>query len=381
MFADVRRRSSLWPEHGLRLEQVRRVNDGVLLRPMSTKVAAIRLVSSSAALCFLLAHTPASAQVDPATARAHLVQGAELRQQGKCAEAIPHFVESLRLDPSARTEINLADCDERVGKLVDAQHHWLEARDRAAAEGQEAIRQEAERRLGALEPRMPRLTLRLADGAPADAKVLRDGVEVARVSLGMEVAVDPGRHELAVRANGHQDKVEVVTLEEKDKKDLTLDAGAPATAAPVGPSPSPPALSAGGTGSPGGPSGPSGERAAAPESKGMGTQRILALASAGIGVAGLGAGSVMGVLALSKWNGAKTGCSSDGTCSTTVLPDAQTARSDATASTVLFVVGAVALAAGAALWFTSPSAPGGAALLVAPTVTPGGGGFEAVGMF
>jgi hypothetical protein len=232
---------------------------------------------------------------------------------------------------------------------------------------------------------MPRLTLRLAEGAPADAKVLRDGVEVARVSLGMEVAVDPGRHELAVRANGHQDKVEVVTLEEKEKKDLTLDAGAPATGGALGPTPPPAAPSAGGTGSPGGSSGSGadlgGERAAATASTGIGTQRILALVSGGIGVVALGVGSVMGVLALSKWSGAKTGCGSDGTCSTTALPDAQAARSDATASTVFFVIGGVALAAGAALWFTSPTAPGGAALLVAPTVTPGGGGFAASGSF
>ena len=74
-----------------------------------------------AALVFaLVAAAPsASAQdaLDPAAAREHLTQGYKLKQQGQLREALPHFVESLRLDPKLKTTINLADVEEKLGML------------------------------------------------------------------------------------------------------------------------------------------------------------------------------------------------------------------------------------------------------------------------
>ena len=72
---------------------------------------------------------------DPAAAREQVKLGYQLAQDGKCEEAIPHFVESLRLDAKAITLINLASCEEKTAKLADALGHWVEARARAQAEG------------------------------------------------------------------------------------------------------------------------------------------------------------------------------------------------------------------------------------------------------
>src|SRR5204863_74413 len=76
-----------------------------------------------------------------------LTQGYKLKEPGNLREALPHLVESLRLDPKLKTTINLADCEEKLGMLVEAQSHWLMGRDRAAREGDERVKQEAEQRL------------------------------------------------------------------------------------------------------------------------------------------------------------------------------------------------------------------------------------------
>lgn len=176
----------------------------------------------------------ASAQdaLDPAAAREHLTQGYKLKQQGNLKEALPHLIESLRLDPKLKTTINLADCEEKLGMLVEAQSHWLMARDRAGREGDDRVKQEAEQRLSSLGPRMPRLNIQFAAGAPADAQVYRDEVLLGRVSLGTALPTNPGEHKISVRAPGFEDSKYSVKLSERDNKTLTVNVGAVSKAPP-----------------------------------------------------------------------------------------------------------------------------------------------------
>ena len=99
----------------------------------------------------------------------------------------------------------------------------------------------------------------------------------------------------------------------------------------------------------------------------------------GLGVVGLGLGSVFGVFALSAQNRQKSDCGSSSSCNRPqAVEDYNTAGTDATASTVAFVAGGVLLAAGAVLWFTQPSDAnaGGATgrFYLAPSTTGRGGG-------
>src|SRR3954447_12558139 len=130
---------------------------------------------------------------DPAAAREQVKLGYQLAQDGKCDEAIPHFVESLKLDAKAITLINLAACEEKTAKLADALGHWVEARGRAQTEGNAAIQEEAEKKAKALEARIPKLTVVLA-GATPDAEVVRDGVALGAASMGVPLPVNPGAH-------------------------------------------------------------------------------------------------------------------------------------------------------------------------------------------
>jgi hypothetical protein len=103
-------------------------------------------------------------------------------------------------------------------------------------------------------------------------------------------------------------------------------------------------------------------------------QRMLGIAIAGAGVVGVGVGTVFGFVAKGKFDDAKKACGT-GFTYPTCENDSQgasaknhSAMTSATVSTIAFAAGGVALAAGAVLYFTAPSA----AKTVALAATPGG---------
>ena len=90
-----------------------------------------RAFAFASAVAFGLASSSAAHAGDPVAAREQVKLGYQLAQDGKCEAAIPHFVESLKLDVKAITLINLASCEEKTSRLADALGHWVEARARA----------------------------------------------------------------------------------------------------------------------------------------------------------------------------------------------------------------------------------------------------------
>jgi hypothetical protein len=100
------------------------------------------------------------------------------------------------------------------------------------------------------------------------------------------------------------------------------------------------------------------------------TQRNIGLGIAGIGVVAVAIGAVFGLNAISTNDSAKSHCRDGNLCDPTGLDDLDSARSQATLSTVFFVGGAAALGAGAYLFFTAPHVE------VAPAVTASSGGLQ-----
>lgn len=265
---------------------------------------------------------------DPAAAREQLKIGYQLAQDGKCEEALPHLTESLRLDPRAITLINLADCEEKTGKLADAMVHWADARSRAAAEGLRPIQEEAASRAAALEPKIPRLTITLASTVPPDATVERDGVTLGRASLGVPLPFDLGPHKITLRARGHADTMKDVTLSEGEKQTLELDVG-PAVAEPPPPPPAPP------TSTP-----------PPADEKKSGHMSPLVPIGFGVGLAGIAVGTITGVMALGKGSDADTDCP-DGHCkSKDALDSVNTGKTLGTVSTIAFIAGGVGVGVG-----------------------------------
>lgn len=291
----------------------------------------VRAACACAAAAVLSWHSPAAA-ADPAIAREQLKIGYTLAQRGKCDEALPHLVESLRLDPKAITLINLADCEEKTGKLADAMAHWVDARARAQAEGARLIEEEAERRATALEPRLARLTIVLAPGAPRDAIVERDGIALGAPSLGIPLPLDPGSHSIVVKAKDRVDATTQVTIAEGDARRVEVDVGAvmaPPSALPL-------------------------HREEASRS---GPLSPLVVVGFGAALTGLTVGTITGILALNAGRDAERACPTL-RCDAKTLDEIETGRTMGTVSSIGFVVAGAGAAVGVVGLLSGPRRQG-----------------------
>jgi hypothetical protein len=318
-----------------------------------------RSVLFSSVLAVALA-APAPALADPPSntgAADALFQSAKAAMsRGDFATACAQLTESLHLDPQPGTMLNLADCEDRRGQVATALGYFEEARRRLVP-GDYRI-PFAEQRIAALGKRVPRLSLRLADGVkPEDVRVQRDGVALAETSLGIALPVDPGVHVCVVSAPGHEDARVEVTLQEGDARAVELALGprvrgpaealvAPAASLAASPAPQP--------------------RDEPPAENRGGTQRSVGVALGLAGIAGLGLGSVFGVLSKSTYDGAVKHCPTGPTsCDGTGTQQGGTAYGQAAISTASFIAGGVLLAAGATLYLTAPRV---GAVTVSPSI-------------
>jgi hypothetical protein len=97
---------------------------------------------------------------------------------------------------------------------------------------------------------------------------------------------------------------------------------------------------------------------AKPKPHGSGTQRIAAAATAGAGVVALGVGGFLGLSAKQRYSESDPYCRGS-LCDPQGLEIIEDARSRGNVATIVVGVGALALAAGAVLWFTAPTAGSG----------------------
>jgi hypothetical protein len=190
-----------------------------------------------------------------------------------------------------------------------------------------------DQRIADLARRVPRLAVRLLS-EPSGVHVVCDGVDVAPASLGVALAVDPGRHACIVHAPGHEDGHAEVTLGEGEQKTLEIALGPMVSSGPHQASP--------------------GQQDRAPVATGA-TQRILGLVTGGVGVGAVAVGAVFGFVAKGTYDDAMAAC--NGTprpCQGSGVTEGQTAHDQARLATGAFVVGTVLLAGGAVLYLTAP---------------------------
>ena len=270
--------------------------------------------------------------------------------KGRYAEACPKFEASQQLDPGLGTLLNLADCYEKLGKTASA---WAEYRDAiplARAAGSKVRLDLATSRAAALESRLSKLTIRVSSATSAvpGLEIRRDGAVVLQAELDSALPVDPGSHTLEASAPGKQRWSTTVQIA-ADTPNVVVEVPALTEAADVKTT-----AAVAATKSP----------APKPESKPEGSpaehagssQRTVAIVVGAVGVAGLGVGTAFGILAKNKWSDAKAKCSNyPSACSPEGIDLNSTANSQATISTVAFIAGGAAVAAGAVLWFTAGS--------------------------
>jgi len=321
----------------------------------------VRLAASAVVLAVLAAAGDARAQ------GAGSAEAAELFKQGRAAlevkdyvAACPKLAASLQLERAVGTLISLAECEEGSGALAGARQHWQEAADLADASNDRLNRAPfARQRFADVDRRVPRLVVRLASGAPPDATFRRDDVQLSSSAFGAALPVDPGAHVITASAAGREQRTYRIELAEGDRKELEVAPGdrtapppaaTPLVTAPTSTSWPPPA----------------------PPPARSSFLPTLGLATAALGVVGLGVGTGFGVDAISKKDAAASSGCNGNVCTPTAGATRNDAQSAGTLSTAFFVAGGVLAAAGVTLWLIAPRASQG--VEVTPTVGPGSAG-------
>jgi tetratricopeptide (TPR) repeat protein len=273
----------------------------------------------AAALC--IASGALAEARDPAAAELLFRQGRAALQRGEYEEACSKLGESQRLDPAAGTLMNLATCEEKLGKIASAWQHFREAMDALPADDDRVPF--AASRVQVLEGRLPYLTIRLAPKAPTNAEVARDGIPLGQASLAVALPVDPGEHVVTAGGKRYEKKSFRITIAEGERKELTVAPGALL--------PDPPAPDMAGD---------------------AGSGATLGWVIGGVGVAGIATGVVTGLMLPSRRDTVEEQCR-DGSCSQQGLDAASEGRTLLIANTAGWIVGIAGIGAGAWLIWTN----------------------------
>jgi hypothetical protein len=297
-------------------------------------------------LAALLLAAATRARAEPSPAEAALAQqlfdeARRLFDAGRYTESCEKFAASYKLDARGGTLLNLAICHEKEGKTASAWLEFSEARTRARAEGKADREKFAGARADALLPSLSRLRLDVAPGARVDGLVVRlDGAPIHDVAFGTDMPVDPGDHTVEASAPGRVAWRTKVPMGARADKEVVA---VPVLAAAEGATPAPASVPA---------NAPLAEQPP-PAPAGNG-RKVAGLVIGGVGIAGLAAGAVFGLEAISKRHDAEDACTS-GPCGSTAQSINDEGVRDAWISDVAFGVGVVGVAVGAYLVLSAPS--------------------------
>jgi len=313
------------------------------------------------------AHAQESA-ADKAAADALFKEGRKLLAAKNYDQACPKFAESFKLSERLGTLLNLATCHEEQGKTASAWAEFNEATALAKKDKDKKREKYARKHADDLEKRLARISFALPDSL-RDAVLELDGTEVGAGVRGTALPIDPGTHQIEVKAPGKKswsttievkDEPGTTKIEVPELESETEPASAPATttAAPSGDAPATQPKTA---------------------SEGSNTLGWVAL---GVGVVGVGVGSYFGLATFSKKKDSEDHCgeaigqSDANRCDATGVDLRDQAKSAATLSTIGFAVGAVGVGAGVYLLATGGSTKekSAKALWMQPAVGPQGGG-------
>ena len=156
-------------------------------------------------------------------------EGRAAMKQQDYATACSKFVDSLGLQPTAGTLLNLSECSEKQGKLVEALRYQREAIGKLPADDERVP--DAKEREASLDKRVPRITLKLSANAKLDTTVTLDGSAITSAKLGDAIPINPGKHVVKVSGADGRENVKQLSLKESDRTEVVLEP--PALGEPV----------------------------------------------------------------------------------------------------------------------------------------------------
>jgi hypothetical protein len=308
----------------------------------------ISLVGMALAVVGLLDPSQAAAQPspDPALAETLFTSAQACLGKGDWKCACEKFRASMELDPSVSTKLNIAKCDDHDGKLTLAWSNIQEAlklnRSKAYADQsrRKKLDEHAQKLLDDIERRVPKIRVVIAHRPPGLA-LQKDGKPLPLAALGELIRVDPGAHEIVAEAPGYTALRRSITLAEGQTEEIALTLVKSAIIPRTHESLPPPG-------------------AAGPPQQGGSIQRTAGLVIGGVGIVGLGAGAVLGIMTLSASSSAEASAACQDRSNNDLIAQCNALLADArelqTGAIVAAVVGGVVIGTGVVLFATAPSA-------------------------
>jgi hypothetical protein len=303
----------------------------------------------------LFAASPAHGETGAAAAL--FEAGREAMKRGAYVEACDKLSESNRLEPAVGTELNLALCEEQLGRELSAWRRLQQVIDTLPREDDR--HPIARQHRDALAVRLPRVTLFSTAALPSTTVITVGDSRLTPSSLGVSIPVERGELSIRVEAPDHQPRAYRLLMVAGARETLFIAAGPP-LARRRAPAAGPPTQ-------PGG------------SSSGRTTAGLVLL---GVGGALAVTGSATGLVALRAKHEMDDECDSTLACSPRGLAAAERGKSFSLASTVTFAASGVTLAAG--LWLVLTRQDGhehsrkqaAVALFLTPTGAGVAGSFE-----
>ena len=289
----------------------------------------------------------AHADIDIKEADRLFAVGLSLRDTNR-EQSCKYFRDSLEKNPQAiGTLMNVALCDELLGKIASAHARFSEALDRAKEGNLPDYVEEADAKIKALKDDLPHVTIKFLGERPTGTRVLIGDIVVTQTQLdnNEQVAVDPGELVIIVSAPGRLAYETRMMIGKKETKPIEV-----------------PELKKGVT-----------VKSSSRRQIGI----ITTAAGAGLVITG----QVLALVARSRYKKAKKdGCVMD-ICEPDAQADIESAMTLGDVGTGVSIAGIVAAGVGAYLWITAPKDPTEKRVTFVPNVTPESAGITAVGRF
>jgi hypothetical protein len=281
----------------------------------------------------------------PAEAERLFREGRAAMNDENYETARSYFQQSYEIDRALGTLLNLAVCEEKLGKLGAALAHLQKALELADAE--DTRRPLIVQRISRLDARIPRLTIQPDRSIDATVTLLLDSKPLDSADLRRSIRVDPGTHVLECSGPRGERCTKIFELSE-GKESVQSPTLSPLPEPPVPASPSPEAPPRPGNESPAIPP-------ATPLPPRHGEREALAYAVGGFSLAIIVAGLIAGGGVVRQKAIVAEHCQ-DKACDEEGVAAAETGRTLSTISTVTTILGATGIGVSAYVLLTTPTA-------------------------
>ena len=313
----------------------------------------VQTVAMCATLALLYApHVRAEQAAENSQAVQLFDEARQLMEEDKYEPACPKLEQSQKLDPQLGTQLHLGHCYEKLGKVAAAYRTFQAAAELAAFRNKQGSNEPREQiardRASALEQRLALLELRPADTS-ADLTLVLDGVPIDRAQWNRPFPIEPGDHVLKATATGRKIWEQPFQIGVPAKRGIAVPVLERAKLPEARLAVPPEALVT---------------KAARAPGASAHLQRTAGYIALGTGAAGLGLGTLFGLLRTSKVSELAGDCDLDsGVCA--IEPGDSAARQRieslrgqastfATGANIAWIAGGIAVASGVLLILTTP---------------------------